>query len=144
MKHCHWFFARLTNVTTIDKWNRKVLFRTCTVATKSVLNCLQAIMSVSCRGQIKSSFWIIPSIYKPNGSVFPKSMLFLIHLTSKPHHWASDVQLVIPDGEIELVYVKSVYKIAPYWRDKSSILKLQNKIWDMKHWNSPYVDVYMS
>lgn len=54
------------------------------------------------------------------------------------------MQLVIPGGEIELVYVKPVYKMAPYWRDKSLILKLQNKIWDMKHWKSRFVDVYMS
>lgn len=44
-----------------------------------------------------------------------------------------------PGGGTELVFVKPVYKIAQHWRGSGKVLqlsKLQNKIWDMKHWNT--------
>ncbi len=75
---------------------------------------------VSCWRQIKSSFWIISSTSKPNGSVFLRSTLCLMHLTSKPLHWASDVQLGI------LVFVKPVYKISQHWRGFGQVFNSPN------------------
>ncbi len=75
---------------------------------------------MSCWRQIKSSFWIISSTYKPNGSVFLRSTLCLMHLTSKPLHWASDVQLGF------LVFVKPVYKISQHWRGSGQVFNSPN------------------